>query len=64
MGMWNVDLLRLNPSWNEPNPKLKTGADLGITVTPTISIEMPVAPASWKTKSSTKNLFKRLGKSV
>lgn len=55
--------IRLNPGWNKPNPKLKIGAQLVITVTPTISIEMPVAP-SWETKSSTTNVFKRLGKRV
>ena len=55
--------VRLSADWNKPNPKLKTGAQLLITVTPTISIEMPVAP-NRKTKSSNTNVFKRLGKSV
>ena len=53
--------MSFSSNWNQPRPKVKVGATLDVTVVPTISVQIPVAPKV-KGKSSPVNVFKKIGK--
>ena len=53
--------MSFSSNWNHPRPKAKVGATLDVTVVPTISVQIPVAPKV-KGNSLPLNVLKKIGK--